>query len=228
MKIINHGKTVVKVVARPEIQAYVDDSKLADLCRISYSTVDKGLLSAFTERWQPDTSSFHLPVGEITLTLDDVSQLLHIPVRGTFFTMPDLSRTEAAAWLHTLLGVPMPEARQQTDKGPVCSLMWLRDEVYPRCCRDEQWDRAARAFLLHLVGSTIFANKSQSRTRVAYLDMFRDLTSVGNYAWGAMALVFMYDQLREASRRATRQLAGYATLLQVRTFMFYIFLKLKI
>ena len=51
--------------------------------------------------------------------------------------------------------------------------------------------------------------------RVAYLDMFRDLTAVHNYAWGAMALAYMYDHLREASKAKTRQLASYVTLLQV-------------
>ena len=31
-------------------------------------------MSAFVERWHKETSSFHLPVGEVTITLDDVEQ----------------------------------------------------------------------------------------------------------------------------------------------------------
>ena len=29
-----------------------------------------------------ETNSFHMPFGEMTITLDDVSSLLHIPIRG--------------------------------------------------------------------------------------------------------------------------------------------------
>jgi len=31
-------------------------------------------MSAFVERWHKETSSSHLPVGEVTITLDDVEQ----------------------------------------------------------------------------------------------------------------------------------------------------------
>ncbi|PNX60839.1 serine/threonine protein phosphatase 7 long form [Trifolium pratense] len=37
---------------------------------------------AFTERWHPETGTFHLPIGGMTITLDDVSCLLHIPISG--------------------------------------------------------------------------------------------------------------------------------------------------
>ena len=50
---------------------------------------------------------------------------------------------------------------------------------------------------------------------VVHLDAFRDLAHSGGYAWGVAALVHMYDQLDEACRTTTRQLAGYLMLLQV-------------
>ena len=50
---------------------------------------------------------------------------------------------------------------------------------------------------------------------VVFLDAFRDLTQSGSYALGASALVHMYDNLNDASKRNGRQLAGYITLLQV-------------
>src|SRR5207249_3102661 len=39
------------------------------------------------ERWHPETSSFHMPFEEITVTLDDVFCLLHIPVNGRMFSL---------------------------------------------------------------------------------------------------------------------------------------------
>ncbi|GAU30353.1 hypothetical protein TSUD_57640 [Trifolium subterraneum] len=72
--------------------------------------VDPQLLSAFTERWHPETSSFHMPFGEMTITLDDVACLLHIPVRGIFYTPVPVSMEEAAALAKTTnFASEMPE-----------------------------------------------------------------------------------------------------------------------
>ena len=46
-------------------------------------------------------------------------------------------------------------------------LSWLRD-VYEDACSRRQWIVAARAYLLHLVGCTIFADKSATSVSVFY------------------------------------------------------------
>ncbi|MCI58298.1 serine/threonine-protein phosphatase 7 long form-like protein, partial [Trifolium medium] len=45
---------------------------LEPLTRTNYSILDHGVLTAFAERWHPETITFHLPVGEVGITLDDV------------------------------------------------------------------------------------------------------------------------------------------------------------
>jgi len=40
------------------------------------------MVCALCERWHTETSSFHLYVGEMTITLDDVYNLLHLPIQG--------------------------------------------------------------------------------------------------------------------------------------------------
>jgi len=50
---------------------------------------------------------------------------------------------------------------------------------------------------------------------VVFLDAFCDLNQAGSYSWGAAALVHMYENLNDASKRNIKQLAGYITLLQV-------------
>ncbi|XP_028220356.1 protein MAIN-LIKE 1-like [Glycine soja] len=76
------------------------------------------------------------------------------------------------------------------------------------------WTAAARAYLLHLLGCTLFANKSATNVHVVYLEALRDLSMTERYAWGVAALVHMYDQLNDASMSHSRQLGGYITLLQ--------------
>ncbi|BAT92292.1 hypothetical protein VIGAN_07098400, partial [Vigna angularis var. angularis] len=75
------------------------------LTGICYDYVDKGLLLGFIERWHFETSSFHLPIGEMSITLDDVSTLLHLPVMGQMCDLEELEFEEARTALVQLLGV---------------------------------------------------------------------------------------------------------------------------
>ncbi|KAL5191895.1 Protein MAINTENANCE OF MERISTEMS [Glycine soja] len=121
---------------------------------------------------------------------------------------PDFLLTE-------LLEVSAEEARAKIalTRGAYVRLGWVRD-IYETRCQARQWIVATRAYLLHLIGCTLFANKSATYVHVVNLDAFRDLAHSGGYAWGVAALVHIYDQLDEACRTTIRQLAGYLTLLQ--------------
>ena len=44
--------------------------------------LDRSLLSALVDRWRPETHTFHLPCGEIALTLQDIAYLLGLPLVG--------------------------------------------------------------------------------------------------------------------------------------------------
>lgn len=45
-----------------------------------FDYIDHGLLSTFVERWHIKTPSFHLSICVISITLDDVSCILHLPI----------------------------------------------------------------------------------------------------------------------------------------------------
>ncbi|KAH1228944.1 Protein MAIN-LIKE 1 [Glycine max] len=201
LKLVSHGRKVT-LIRRPvpEIEGLVAATGLSPLIDCSVITGDPGLISAFVERWHSETSTFHLPVGELTITLDDVSSILHLPITGALHSFHALSTEEARFLLTELLEVSVEEARAETA---------LTRGAYAR-----RWIVTAPAYLLHLVGCTLFANKSATYVHVVHLDAFRDLAHSGGYAWGVAVLVHMYDQLDEASRTTTRQLAGYLTLLQ--------------
>jgi len=49
-------------------------------------TIDNDLLSAFVERWHVDTNYFHLLIGELSITLDDMTNLLYLPVVEQFYS----------------------------------------------------------------------------------------------------------------------------------------------
>ncbi|XP_027911497.1 protein MAIN-LIKE 2-like [Vigna unguiculata] len=69
-------------------------------------------------------------------------------------------------------------------------------------------------------GCTIFANKSATYVRTHYLELFRDLPTCRTYAWGVVALVYLYEQLGDANFANTKQVAGYLPLLQLNEMLF--------
>ncbi|KAG2390276.1 Protein MAIN-LIKE 1 [Vigna angularis] len=229
LKLISHGKKVNKLGPRAEgIQHIVLNSSLMPLIEICYDYGDKGLLLGFIERWHFETSSFLLPVGVMSITLDDVSTLLHLPVMGQLCGLEELEFEEARSALVDLLGVDggTAGAEMEDGRGPKVRLSWLR-EIYGQRCQSQHWDYAARAYLLHLVGCTIFANNSATSIRVSYLLLFRDVHACDRYAWGVAALAHLYEQLGDASMASTRQMAGYLTLFQVHTYTLHIYFRIE-
>ena len=74
LKLVSHGRKVTLIGRLVlEIEGLVAATGLSPLIDCSVTTGDPGLISAFVERWHGETSTFHLSVGELTITLDDVS-----------------------------------------------------------------------------------------------------------------------------------------------------------
>jgi len=73
-------------------------------------------------------------------------------------------------------------------------------------------DQALRIYLFYLVGITLFTDKSARYVDVAYLEYFRDLELVSDYAWGLLALSHRYMKLNNASHYNTKHLLGYLSL----------------
>ena len=51
---------------------------------------------------------------------------------------------------------------------------------------------SARAYLLYVLGCTMFTNETGTRVSVDYYHCLEDLESIHTYAWGAVALAYLY------------------------------------
>ncbi|KAH1214799.1 Protein MAIN-LIKE 1 [Glycine max] len=175
----------VAVIEHPELKLSSHGRKVQKFGKPA--TEIKGLL-------HKETSSFHLLVGEVIITLDDVATLLHPSIIGALHSFETLHVDEAVLMLVELLKVPGDEARAETVQchGAYVRLSWLR-EIYQSKCEAEHWTIATHAYLWHLLGCTFFANKSATHVYVMFLDAFRDLSQSGSYAWGAATLCWIYE-----------------------------------
>ena len=72
-----------------------------------------------------------------------------------------------------------------------------------------------KAFLLLLLGYTLFAGKNSKTINLLCMLAIRDLANIGMWSWGAMGLAFLYEQLNLASSSHVGSVGGYMSLLVV-------------
>lgn len=174
-------------------------------------SLDNPLISALVERWRRETNTFHFTVGEMTVTLEDVGYLLGLPIDGE--PVIGVTYTTCEAVCVKYLG-KAPDAGYTS--GGMVKLSWLK-ENFSECSQDasvEEIEHHTRAYLLYLVGSTIFSTTTGNKVPVMYLPLFEDFGEAGKYAWGAAALSFLYRALGNASLKSQSTISGCLTLLQ--------------
>ena len=64
----------------PLIESLLAYTGFADVAKLRHFKIDHNLVTALVERWRPEMHNFHLPVGECTITLEDVALQLDIRV----------------------------------------------------------------------------------------------------------------------------------------------------
>ena len=117
----------------PWISAYIIDVGLEGLLRVPNIDLDHALITALVERWRPETHSFHLPHGEMTITLQDMEVIIGVLVDG----LPAVGFTHMQDWGNLyakLLGHRLPNRQVSVGKntvvmeGPRVKAKWLEEQ----------------------------------------------------------------------------------------------------
>ncbi|CAN1302293.1 Serine/threonine-protein phosphatase 7 long form homolog, partial [Linum perenne] len=72
----------------PAYEAFLRACRLQKVYRVLGATPCKELVMALIERWRPETNTFHLIQGKVTITLEDVEVLTGLPTKGLDVTSP--------------------------------------------------------------------------------------------------------------------------------------------
>ena len=66
----------------PRITCYITEAGLEGLFKVLELEVDHALITALVECWHSEMHMFHLPHGEMDITLQDIEVMLGVPVNG--------------------------------------------------------------------------------------------------------------------------------------------------
>ena len=203
----------------PRIRPYVIHTGFYGIYRLGHIMIDWPLITCLVERWHPETHTFHVPVGEMTITLQDVAIILGLRIDGPAVTGTCV--LDVAELCDELLGVTPPA---DALKGSVISIWWLCQQLStPGSDADEvDLERSARGFILALMGSFLFANKKGVHVHLCFLPLLRDLTQTSTYSWGGSLLAHTYRELCRASLDRRCSISGCITLIQICKFNFFV------
>ncbi|MQM19223.1 hypothetical protein Taro_052223, partial [Colocasia esculenta] len=189
--------------------------------RLEELAPDVALIQALKERWDPECHAFLFPWGHMVPTLEDVVRITGLRVDGQAVTgttymsyqepverllelevRGERSSLVQRTVLQASLGVT--SARRQTGEGQAEHMERMTDDARAAMAEEEgeAADRDLRRFLTLVIGKLILGTRGDP-----------DLSSVGNYAWGAALLAYLFDSLGTSSR--VTGVAGFFPLLQV-------------
>ncbi|XP_006576062.1 protein MAIN-LIKE 1-like [Glycine max] len=157
-----------------EIKGLVTATGLSHVIACSLDTGNRGFILAFVERWHKEMSNFHLSVGEVTITLDDVAFLLHLPIIGTFHSFDILHVDEVVLMLVELLKVIRDEARAETGATHV-HVVFL--DAFRDLSQSGSYEWGVTA-LVHMYDNLNYACKSGDKQLVGYITLLQDFSSI--------------------------------------------------
>nr|XP_018626866.1 protein MAIN-LIKE 1-like [Nicotiana tomentosiformis] len=178
------------------------------------------------ERWRPETHTFHLPIGEATITLEDVEVLFGLPVNGLPVAYPHaLKDYKGLHYLHMLQRLiefqPVEETAlsgaSRLQLTPVRQYLETMNAEITHDSLPEVIDWHTRLVLLLMFGGVLFSNTSENLVSLRFLHHLERLDNLPGYRWGAAVLGYLYRQICRACMGTQRDVVEFLPLLQVKT-----------
>ncbi|KAI8550852.1 hypothetical protein RHMOL_Rhmol06G0139500 [Rhododendron molle] len=172
-----------------------------------------GLTTTLVERWWDTTNTFHLPeVGEMTITPGDFALLIGLRVGGDLLPI-DPRIHERGGVFEYLLG----KTPTVSESGHI-TYTWLREQFdHAGILMEVSLSQLVPAFLLYLIGQTLFSNKENS-VHVQFLAALVDLLTITEFDWGTPAVATLYGHLSACSRGDSLSLGGHHRVLELWAF----------
>ncbi|XP_070048951.1 serine/threonine-protein phosphatase 7 long form homolog [Nicotiana tomentosiformis] len=208
----------------PCVVKHLQDTGFYRIIEIGRLQLDWSLITALIERWRPETHTFDLPIGETTITLQDVEVLYGLPIDGLAVALPQGMRDYTGAqYLDTLQR--LTDFRPEDDGVLVGAsrLALTPIRLHLEAMHDDithdtpelhiMW--YTRSLLLLMFGGILFPNTSGNLVSLRFLHHLEQLDDLHRYSWDTAVLGYLYRQMCQACMGFKRDVAGFMPLLQV-------------
>ena len=182
---------------------------------IASMQVDHGLISALLERWRPEVHAFHMPFGEVGITLQDVEVLFGLRVTGyPVIVLQDRADPQYWQGLCTeLLGFTPPIASIRGNKILSSAIPEVGELTVQST--DLEVEFAAQRLIFHLLGGFFFSETTKRDVKCSFLHIINNFEEGGTYSWGSAILSYLYRALCRGSNYNTATVCGCMVLLQL-------------
>ncbi|KAK1642373.1 hypothetical protein QYE76_060178 [Lolium multiflorum] len=156
-------------------------------------------ITALVDRWRPETHSFHLRTGEMTVTLQDMSLILALPVEGKQLCI-DTSCEDWRGKMFDLIGkVPDDIVNKKGEKLRVsagATFSWISQnfKTCPEGASQDVVKLYARVYVWYVITRTLLPDSSGNTAQWHWLKALTNMET--KWSWGSAALAFLYRQER--------------------------------
>ncbi|KAF6145853.1 hypothetical protein GIB67_028848, partial [Kingdonia uniflora] len=232
IRVYHHQSTWDLTKELQVVQYFVKLKGLDRIGDISYNYYNSALISAFVERWQPETNTFHFKWDEMTPTLDDVEQFVGLHADGNatviggtwgFPAILEVFENNLLQDLKAFKSLKAGGARNSLSLKKLKShyaykLEKVLSDGTTAAAKKKKGQIArsvARAYMLYVLGYFLFPMKKGTDVSARSLVLFAKDKVAKKCSWGSAVLSHMYYNMGAASRDDARQFACRTTLLEV-------------
>lgn len=180
-----------------EDRAAIKEMGLRHVLYVPEFQANMGLLTALAERWHSEMCTFHLPMGEMTVTLEDVYKILRVSIDGEMILYDRDGDKEALRWVFQDPGLEMRAGHVAWDTMTATGLalpVVIRGAISGFLCLD----RVTQGLAVGWGGALETLVTQHTR-----------------YAWGPCVLSHLYYELHQFFYHGSVGLGCGVTLLQV-------------
>ncbi|XP_020971913.1 serine/threonine-protein phosphatase 7 long form homolog [Arachis ipaensis] len=196
----------------PIVEGHLRETGFYYVSQIGVVQCQSALINALIERWRPETHTFHFPIGECSMTLEEVAVIFGLPTNGLPVTGPTMSSYEAleVECLHHFGVAP----RKTECRGSFIKLTWFRRlKEHIVLDNDIQVQRYVKCHIMLLFGTIMFGDKSAAGVHWKFLPLLRNFGGIREFSWGSACLAHLYRALCRATRVDCKEIDGPLTLL---------------
>jgi hypothetical protein len=161
-------------------------------------SMNPSAITALVDRWRPETHSFHLRTGEMTVTLQDMSMILALPIEGKPLCI-DTSCEDWHGKMFDLIGkAPDEIINKRGEKLRVsagATFTWISQnfKTCPERASRDVIKLYARVYVWYVITRTLFPDCSGNTAQWHWLKALTKMET--KWSWGSAALAFLYRQV---------------------------------